>query len=156
MTILATSATLQLLLMAAAVFAVFYFLVQRPMRKRQQAATQALSSLAEGTRVLLTSGIIATVKHLGNKQAVVELAPGVEVTVLKHVIVRVVPGEEEEFEYADDASAESDEFSTSAAAGTMSATGGEPTGVAANDVSYPHGAMSDGSSADSEHPQPGI
>ncbi len=80
--------------------AVLYFLMIRPQQKRAKEQQNLMSGLAEGSRVMLISGILATVKHLGDKQAVVEISPGVEMTVDKRAISTqpVV----DEFEYADE------------------------------------------------------
>ena len=43
-----------------------------------------------GHRVLLGSGLFGTVVSVGDKQAVLEISPGVELTVLKQAIARVV------------------------------------------------------------------
>ena len=99
---MATSYVSTLLLLGVGVV-LFVFLIQRPLKKQQEAQRQLQSSLAEGGRVMLTSGVFGTLRHLGDKQAVVELAPGLEVTVLRQAISRTVSPDEEEFEYADDA-----------------------------------------------------
>ena len=80
---------------------VLYFMLIRPQQKRAKEQQSLMSTLEPGSRVMLISGIIATVKYLGDKQAVVEIAPGVEMTVDKRAITTqpVV----DEFEYADDA-----------------------------------------------------
>ena len=73
----------------------FYFLIIRPQKKRQQAQQKTMSEIQPGTRVLLGSGIFGTVISVGDKQAVLETAPGAEVTVLKQAIARVIqPGDE--------------------------------------------------------------
>jgi preprotein translocase subunit YajC len=79
---------------------VLYFMLIRPQQKRTKEQQSLMSTLEPGSRVMLISGIIATVKYLGDKQAVVEIAPGVEMTVDKRAITTqpVV----DEFEYADD------------------------------------------------------
>ena len=74
----------------------FYFLLIRPQRKRQQAQLQTLRSLTPGTRVLLGSGVFGTIVQVGNKQAVLELSPGVHITVLKQAIVRVANPDDED------------------------------------------------------------
>lgn len=61
-----------------------------------------LDSLEPGSRVLLNSGIFGTIRARGEQQLVIELAPGVEVTVLKQTVVRTANPDEEEFEYAED------------------------------------------------------
>jgi len=75
----------------------------RPAQKRQAEHIKAVSSIEEGSRVLTTSGVLATVRHLGERQAVIEITPGVEMTVMKAALVRVLKTDEEEFEYEDDA-----------------------------------------------------
>jgi preprotein translocase subunit YajC len=73
----------------------FYFLILRPQKKRQQAQQKTMSELTPGTRVLLGSGVFGTITWVGSKQAILEIAPGVELTVLKQAIARVVtPGDE--------------------------------------------------------------
>ena len=91
------------LLMIVAFGALMYFLTIRPQQKRMKAHQETLSALTPGTRILLTSGVFATLRHIGERQAIVELAPGVEVTIVKGNIARVATPEEEEFEFSDDA-----------------------------------------------------
>ncbi len=94
------------LLLIVAMGAIFYFLMIRPQQKRMKAQQTVISELTPGTRVLLTSGVFATVRHLGERQAIVELAPGVEVTLVKGNIARPTTPEEEEFEFSDNADSE--------------------------------------------------
>lgn len=84
------------LIMIALMVVVFYLLILRPQKKRQQAIQQTLNALAPGDRVLLGSGIFATIVELGDKQAVLETSPGVELTVLKQAIARkATPADED-------------------------------------------------------------
>jgi preprotein translocase subunit YajC len=80
----------------------FYLLILRPQKKRQQAVQQTLSSLGPGSRVLLSSGLFGTVVAMGARQAVLEISPGVELTVLKQAIVRTVTDADEDDLDADD------------------------------------------------------
>jgi len=66
----------------------FYFLILRPQKKRQQALAKMTRELQPGDQVLLGSGLFGTLVSLGTKQAVLEISPGVELTVLKQAIVR--------------------------------------------------------------------
>lgn len=84
-----------LVMIALMVFA-FYFLILRPQKKRQQAIQATLNSLTPGNRVLLGSGIFGTIVSLGDRQAVLEISPGVEMTVLKQAIVRTVTEADED------------------------------------------------------------
>lgn len=92
---------LSTVLLFAVMGGALYFLMIRPQQKRQKEQQAAMSALEPGSRVMLISGILATVKYLGDKQAVVEVSPGVEMTVDKRAISSQPV--EDEFEYADDA-----------------------------------------------------
>ena len=93
---------MEMLLIFAVMIAAMYFLMIRPQQKRMKEHQTLLDSLGEGSRVVLTSGIFSTIKHLADKQAIVELAPGLEITILRQVIMRAATKEEDEFEYADE------------------------------------------------------
>lgn len=90
------------ILMLVAMVAIFYFLLIRPAQRKQKEQQALISNLAPGARVMTTAGVFATIRHLGTKQAILEVAPGIEMTVLKQAIMRVVKPEEEEFEYDDE------------------------------------------------------
>ena len=51
---------------------------------------------------MTTAGVLVTIRELGERTAVVEISPGVEMTVLKQAIMRTVTADEEEFEYDDE------------------------------------------------------
>jgi preprotein translocase subunit YajC len=84
-----------------------YFLIIRPQRKRAKEAAELQSSLQAGSRVMMSGGIFGTLKHLGDKQVVVEVSPGVELTFVRQAIIRPLKDDEDEFEYADVAEPES-------------------------------------------------
>lgn len=73
------------------------FTTRRNMKKQKEARQQMENSMGEGSRVMLTSGIYGTITHIGDKQAIVELAPGAEIVVVKQAISKVVEPSEEEF-----------------------------------------------------------
>lgn len=79
----------------------FYFLLIRPQQRKQKEHQRMMSELGSGVRVMTNSGVFGTIVHMGDKQAIIEVAPGVEMTVLKQAIMRVVNPSEEEFEYDD-------------------------------------------------------
>lgn len=81
--------------------AVLYLLMIRPQQKRVREQQEMVNALQAGDRVVLSSGIFATVSHSGESQAIVELAPGTEVTMLKTSIIRKAREDEEEFEFDD-------------------------------------------------------
>ncbi|MFI6505540.1 preprotein translocase subunit YajC [Nonomuraea typhae] len=73
---------------------VFYFLLIRPQRKRQQEAVKMQNSLTPGTRVMTTTGLFATVVAVENEDVVLEVAPGIETRWVKAAIGRVLtPGD---------------------------------------------------------------
>ena len=84
------------LILIALMVVAFYFLIMRPQKKRQQAIQKTMNELQPGTRVMLGSGLFGTLVSVGTKQVVLEVSPGVEMTVLKQAIARtVVPGDED-------------------------------------------------------------
>ncbi|MFI9555420.1 preprotein translocase subunit YajC [Nonomuraea endophytica] len=73
---------------------VFYFLLIRPQRKRQQESVKMQNSLTPGTRVMTTTGLFATVVTVDNEDVILEVAPGIETRWVKAAIGRVVtPGD---------------------------------------------------------------
>ena len=103
-----------------------YFLIIRPQRKRAKEAAELQSSLQAGSRVMMSGGIFGTLKHLGDKQVVVEVSPGVELTFVRQAIIRPLKDDEDEFEYADVAELESVEPSFEDAAVTTEVAGTSP------------------------------
>jgi preprotein translocase subunit YajC len=97
-----SSSTLSTLMLVALMAAAFYFLIIRPQRKRQQALQKTMSELEPGSRVMLGSGLFGTVVTVGEKQIVLEISPGAQLTVLKQAIARVVTDADEDLEEADD------------------------------------------------------
>jgi len=79
-----------------------YLMMIRPNQKRAAEQKQMMDAIQPGARVMLTSGLFGTIQAVGDQQMVVELAPGMAVTVVRQAIARVVPESEEEFEYTDD------------------------------------------------------
>ena len=94
---------LDLLLMLVVFVGAAYFLMIRPQQKRMREHQSQIDALLPGARVILNSGVFATISHIADTQAIVELAPGVEVTILKQAIARVTKNDEEEFEFTDEA-----------------------------------------------------
>ena len=118
------------LILIALMVVAFYFLIMRPQKKRQQAIQKTMNELQPGTRVMLGSGLFGTLVSVGTKQVVLEVSPGVEMTVLKQAISRtVVPGDEdtefEELEEYDDSEVIADEPSSVEPSPTESSN--EPT-----------------------------
>ena len=98
------SSPLSTLIMIALMLGAFYLLVLRPAARKNREQQTMVSSLAAGARIMTTSGVYATIRHLGATQAVVEIAPGVDMTITKAAILKQVSPSEEEFEYDDEVS----------------------------------------------------
>ena len=129
-----------------------YFLLFRGNQKRAKEQQNTLASLAPGTRVMTASGIYGTVRHLGTKQVVVEIAPGVDMTVLKQAIAKVVPADEDEFEY-DDADADAQADAEAVAVAEDDGFGEAIAGYHAADAADPQAP--DAAEPDAPEPKPG-
>lgn len=90
------------ILMLVALFALMYFMLVRPAQKKAREQQELVSTLQPGGRIMTSSGIFGTIRHIGDTQAIIEISPGVEMTVLKQAIMRTVKPEDDEFEYDDE------------------------------------------------------
>ncbi|MBC7595100.1 MAG: preprotein translocase subunit YajC [Kineosporiaceae bacterium] len=75
---------------------VFWFLILRPMRKRQQQFAKTQGAVEVGTRVMLASGIFGDVVSVGDETVELRISPETTVTVLRQAIARVVAPEQPE------------------------------------------------------------
>ena len=96
------SSTFSTLMLIALMAVAFYSLIIRPQRKRQQAIQRTMSELEPGARVMLGSGLFGTVLSVGEKQIVLEISPGAQLTVLKQAVARVVTEGDEDVEEPED------------------------------------------------------
>jgi len=69
---------------------VFWFLILRPQRRRQQQLSSTQSTLGVGTEVMLGSGIFGTVVGLEDDALRLEVAPGTTIKVARQAVVRVI------------------------------------------------------------------
>lgn len=72
-----------------ALFVLFYFLMIRPQQKRMKAHQQMIANVKRGDQVVLSSGMIGKVVRVEDKEVGVEIAPGVNVKVVKAMISEV-------------------------------------------------------------------
>ncbi len=75
----------------AVLVVLFYVLIMRPQRNRQRKAAQTQNQVMPGQRVRTTAGMYGTVISGDDRDVVVEIAPGVHVTMLRRAIMEVVP-----------------------------------------------------------------
>ncbi len=84
------SSTFTFLILAVLVV-LFYVLIMRPQRNRQRRAAQTQNQVVPGQRVRTTAGMYGTVVSGDDRDVVIEIAPGVHVTMLRRAIMDVVP-----------------------------------------------------------------
>jgi preprotein translocase subunit YajC len=70
---------------------VFWLLIVRPQRRRQQELSNTQSNLQPGVEVMLGSGIFGTVVSLEQETVHIQVAPGTTLKVARQAVVRVVP-----------------------------------------------------------------
>ncbi len=78
------------LIMFAAIFLIFYFLIIRPQQKRQKEREKMLSEVQKGDKVLLSGGIHGTVVQSEEKTFLVQIDTNVKVKVEKAGVTQVL------------------------------------------------------------------
>ena len=71
------------------IFVLFYFLMIRPQQKRAKEHAAAIAAIKRGDTVTLSSGLIGKVTRVENEEAMLEIAQGVNVRVVKSMIADV-------------------------------------------------------------------
>jgi len=82
-------ATLMNLLPLILIFVIFYFLLIRPQRKRQQSQANMIANIKSGDAVILNSGIKGKVTNIKETVFVIEIANNTEIEVIKSHIAQV-------------------------------------------------------------------
>ena len=72
-----------------AIFILFYFLLIRPQQKRAKEHAAAISAVKRGDTVVLSSGMIGKVTRVEEGEVNLEIAPSVNVRVVKGMIAEV-------------------------------------------------------------------
>jgi preprotein translocase subunit YajC len=81
---------LPLIILLVAFGLIFYFMLIRPQRKRQQEMNTLLSGLKRGDKVMTAGGIIGEIDSIGDTSVVVILEEGAKMRVAKPSIVRKI------------------------------------------------------------------
>ena len=86
-----TQSIVSMVVVYAAVIAVFYFLCMRPQRKEQKQKAQVLAALAVGDSVRTTGGFIGTVIDINDDMVIVEFGnnKNCRIPMVKEAIVEV-------------------------------------------------------------------
>jgi preprotein translocase subunit YajC len=95
-------------LILAVLIGLFYFLIMRPQRNRQRKAMATQSQVMPGQRVRTTAGMYGTVVSGDDRDVVIEIAPGVQVTMLRRAIMEVVDDDQSLSDPIDDVEQHSD------------------------------------------------
>jgi preprotein translocase subunit YajC len=70
----------------ALVFAIFYFIILLPMKRKQQKVRQFLENLKVGDRIVTTGGIYGQVTRLSDQSVQIQIADKVRIEVAKAAI----------------------------------------------------------------------
>jgi preprotein translocase subunit YajC len=71
------------------IFIVFYFLLIRPQQQERKKHMEMIAALKKNDIVVTSGGMIGKVKSVADDEVRVELAPNVDVRVLRHTIAEV-------------------------------------------------------------------
>jgi preprotein translocase subunit YajC len=71
------------------IFSIFYFIVFRPMRKRQREMEQMLGALKNGDRVVTNGGIYGTVVGVSDDVVQLRISDPVKVQIAKSAVARL-------------------------------------------------------------------
>ena len=72
-----------------AIFVLFYFLLIRPQQKRAKEHAALIAAVKRGDTIVLSSGLIGKVTRVEDAEVNVEIAPSVNVRVVKAMIAEV-------------------------------------------------------------------
>jgi preprotein translocase subunit YajC len=67
----------------------FYFLMIRPQQKRMKQHQQMITNLKRGDQIVLNDGVLGKIVRVEEKEVGVEIATGVTIKVVKHMIGEV-------------------------------------------------------------------
>ena len=79
------------LIMIAAIFVLFYFMLIRPQNKRAKEHRTLISELKKGDEIVTSGGILAKVVGLDDQYMKVSLADGVEISMQRTAVSVVLP-----------------------------------------------------------------
>ena len=65
---------------------IFYFMLWKPQKKQQQDRQNLLNSLKKGDKIITIGGIYGTITDLSEKTVKVEVAEGVEITMVRSAV----------------------------------------------------------------------
>ena len=81
------------------IFGVMMIFLFRSQRRRQRLTQDTQRQVMDGSKVRTTSGLFGTIISSEDRTVMVEIAPGVQVKMLRQAIAAVVPDEEPDIGY---------------------------------------------------------
>ena len=72
------------------IFLIFYFLLIRPQQKKQKEHKILLDSIQRGDQILSSGGFLGKVLKVDNDKLTVEIAKGVNVTIIRSTVADVI------------------------------------------------------------------
>ena len=79
------------LIMVAAIFVLFYFMLIRPQNKRAKDHRQLVSKIQKGDEIVTSGGIMAKVSSVDEQFIKVIIAEGVEICLQRNSVTSVLP-----------------------------------------------------------------
>lgn len=79
------------LIMIAAIFVLFYFMLIRPQNKRAKEHRELLARLKKGDEIITSGGMLAKVVSLDEQYIKVSPAEGLELSLQKSAVISVLP-----------------------------------------------------------------
>ena len=90
----ASGSPLQFPIMMAILFAIMYFMMIRPQRRRDKERKAMIANVKTGDRVLLTSGILGRVRNVNDTSLIIQIAENTKIEVVKAAISQVLEKDE--------------------------------------------------------------
>lgn len=79
------------LVMIAAIFVLFYFMLIRPQNKRAKEHRALISNLKKGDEIITSGGILAKVTSLEEQYIKASIAEGIEISLQRSAVSSVLP-----------------------------------------------------------------
>ncbi|CDZ77096.1 preprotein translocase subunit YajC [Legionella massiliensis] len=79
------------LIMIAAIFVVFYFMLIRPQNKRAKEHREMVGNLKKGDEIITSGGLLGKVVNIDEQYVKVALADGIEVNMQRGAVSSVLP-----------------------------------------------------------------
>ncbi|KTD43709.1 MULTISPECIES: preprotein translocase subunit YajC [Legionella] len=79
------------LIMIAAIFVLFYFMLIRPQNKKAKEHRELISRLKKGDEIITTGGMLAKVVSLDEQYIKISPAEGIEISMQKGAVSTVLP-----------------------------------------------------------------